>query len=53
MLINHNVIKGLCNDAGETRTAKARAYQRSGRVKIVKIEYENYNNFEVLANVIG
>lgn len=52
MLINQAIINDLCDDAGEARTAKARAYQRQGRVKINYSEYEDENNFEVSADVI-
>lgn len=52
MLINQAIINDLCYDAGEVRTAKARAYQRQGRVRITHSEYEDENNFEVSADVI-
>ncbi|MBQ2938294.1 MAG: SNF2 helicase associated domain-containing protein [Clostridia bacterium] len=53
MLVNNNIIECLCNDAGETRTQKARKYKEQGKVKLTKANYENERNFEIQAQVQG
>ena len=53
MVVNHEIIKNLCQDAGEKRTQKARAYKSLGRVEMLNIEYIDSNNFELRSIVIG
>lgn len=53
MLVNQRILDNLCRDAGENRTKKARNYQKQGRVEITNIEYQDSQNFEVNAIVIG
>ena len=53
MLVNNNIIDGLCNDAGELRTSKALNYKNTGKVNITKVIYDDENNFEIHADVSG
>ena len=53
MLVNHNIIDNLCEDAGEQRKQKAQKYRDENRVYFKKVEYENPMNFEVTAEVEG
>ena len=53
MVVNPEIIKNLCQDAGEKRTQKARAYKSLGRVEMLNIEYIDSNNFELRSIVIG
>lgn len=53
MLVNHNIIDSLCEDAGEQRKQKAQKYRDENRVYFKKVEYENPMNFEVTAEVEG
>ena len=53
MIVNPKIIEELCQDAGEKRTQKARAYKALGRVEMLNIEYIDSNNFELRSIVIG
>ena len=53
MLVNQMVLDNLYKDSGEKRKEKAIEYQKSGRVKINDLEYENDINFEISAIVGG
>ena len=53
MLINHNIINSLSEDAGELKKQKAKRYKDENRVYLKKVEYENPINFEVTAEVEG
>ena len=53
MLVNHNIIDNLCEDAGEQRKQKAQKYRDENRIYFKKVEYENPMNFEVTAEVEG
>ena len=53
MIVNPKIIEDLCQDAGEKRTQKARAYKTLGRVEMLNIEYIDSNNFELRSIVIG
>ena len=53
MIVNPQIIDDLCQDAGEKRTQKARAYKALGRVEMLNIEYIDSNNFELRSIVIG
>ncbi len=53
MLVNQNIINSLIKDAGATRYEKAKKYEEQGKVELTNIEYDNPNNFEISAIVIG
>ena len=53
MLVNEKIIEELCNDAGNARVQKAIKYKNQGRVLLTKINYEDKNNLELHAKVIG
>ena len=53
MLVNPRIEEELYNDAGDTRTQKARIYVKTGRKKKKKINYNNQNNFEITGKVTG
>ena len=53
MLVNEEVLRSLCKDAGEKREQKARVYKKLGRVEIIDSEYKNSRNFEIKAIVVG
>ena len=53
MLVNPRIEEELYNDAGDTRTQKARIYVKTGRTQIEKINYNNQNNFEITGKVTG
>ena len=53
MLVNHNIIDNLCEDAGEQKKQKAQKYRDENRIYFKKVEYENPMNFEVTAEVEG
>ena len=44
MLVNHNIIDNLCEDAGEQRKQKAQKYRDENRIYFKKVEYENPMN---------
>ena len=53
MIVNFDIINELCNDAGDARKQKAIVYEERGKVKLMKVEYNDENNFEVQAEVYG
>ena len=53
MLVNDNIIEELCDDAGYTRTEKAKKYTKQGKVRIIKTIYDDENNFELSGKVYG
>lgn len=53
MLINNSIIEELLYDAGTLRAEKAKVYARDSKVRIMKAEYENENNFELHGEVYG
>lgn len=53
MLINNNIIKELCSDAGYEKTQKAKEYTSQQKVKIIKTIYDDENNFELYGHVYG
>lgn len=53
MIINPEIIKELCSEAGETRKEKAQSYVRQKKVNITKVIYDDINNFEIRSNVKG
>lgn len=53
MLVNHVVLENLYQDAGEERIEKAKKYQENKSVKITNVDYENTQNFEIRAIVVG
>ena len=53
MLVNEDIIAGLCSDAGDTRYLKSIKYVRQGKIEITKTIYENENNFEIHGKAYG
>lgn len=53
MLVTSKIIDELCESAGSVRVQKAKNYKNQGRVNLKKVNYENNNNFEIRADVIG
>ncbi len=53
MIINPEIIKELCSEAGETRKEKAQNYVRQKKVNITKAIYDDINNFEIRSEVKG
>ena len=53
MLISKKLSQEIYNDAGETRTSKARQYIKQGKVTITKSDYENENNFSLTSIIKG
>ena len=53
MLINKNLLQELYEDAGYERTKKAKEYVREGKIDIIKMEYEDSNNFQITSEVQG
>lgn len=53
MLVNKEISQEMYDDAGERRTTKAKSYVNQGRVKIIKADYEDENNFSVTSRVTG
>lgn len=53
MIVNPEIIKDLCQSAGEIREEKAREYIEQKKVNITKVIYDNSNNFEIRAKVKG
>lgn len=53
MIINPEIIKELCSEAGETRKEKAQNYVRQKKVNITKVIYDDINNFEIRSKVKG
>lgn len=53
MIINPEIIKELCSEAGETRKEKAQSYVRQKKVNITKVIYDDINNFEIRSKVKG
>ncbi len=53
MLVNKNIIQNLCDDAGISRTRKAREYKEEERVDIIDYDYQNALNFDIRGNVYG
>ncbi|MCI8362095.1 MAG: DEAD/DEAH box helicase family protein [Clostridia bacterium] len=53
MIINPEIIKELCSEAGETRKEKAQNYVRQKKVNITKAIYDDINNFEIRSKVKG
>ena len=53
MLVNRDIIDTLIKDAGQARLEKAKKYVEQGRVELINVDYDNDNNFEIKAIVIG
>lgn len=53
MIINPEIIRELCSEAGETRKEKAQSYVRQKKVNITKVIYNDINNFEIRSKVKG
>ena len=53
MLVNHEILEDLYKDAGEGRKQRAIEYQKQERVKIKHVDYQDSENFELSAIVIG
>lgn len=53
MLVSKEVEKAIYENAGDIRVQKARLYVKTGRTEIVKINYENENNFKITGKVTG
>ena len=53
MLINKNLSRELYEDAGEEKIKKAKEYVKKGNVNIIESDYEDMNNFDVVAKVLG
>ena len=53
MLINKNLTQEIYNDAGEARRIRAKEYLNTGRINIIKADYENPNNFSIQSEVVG
>lgn len=53
MQINPNILDELYREAGGDRVQRAKNYVQAKKVKIIKDDYENENNFEVTAKVRG
>ncbi len=53
MIVSQQILDSLCEDAGEKRTQKARMYKSLGRVDFLEVEYQDINNFELKAIVVG
>ena len=53
MLINPNILEELYIEAGSDRVEKAKKYVHLRKVRLIRQEYENKNNFEIEAQVIG
>lgn len=53
MIINPEIIRELCSEAGETRKEKAQSYVRQKKVNITKVIYDDINNFEIRSKVKG
>ena len=53
MLVNEDIIAGLCSDAGDTIYLKSIKYIRQGKIEITKKIYENENNFEIHGKAYG
>lgn len=53
MLVNNNIIEELLDDAGYSRTEKAKQYVKERKVRVMKIIYEDENNFELRGKAYG
>lgn len=53
MLVNKNIIEELYDGAGEIRRQKAIEYKKQCKVKLVKVTYDDKNNFELYGEVYG
>ncbi len=53
MLINQKLSQELYEDAGYERVKRAKEYVRDGRIDIIKMEYEDSNNFQITSDVQG
>lgn len=53
MQINANILDELYREAGEERVRKAKNYVQTKKVKLIREEYENRDNFEISAQVKG
>lgn len=53
MIINPEIIRELCSEAGETRKEKAQSYVGQKKVNITKVIYDDINNFEIRSKVKG
>ena len=53
MLVNHNIIEELLDDAGHSRAEKAKQYARERKVRIMKTIYDDENNFEIKGKAYG
>ena len=53
MLVNSNIIEELLDDAGYSRSEKAKKYAKERKVRIMKTIYEDENNFELHGKAYG
>ena len=53
MLVNSNIIEELLEDAGYSRTEKAKKYAKEQKVRIMQTTYDDENNFELHGTVYG
>ncbi len=53
MLVNNNIIEELLYDAGNSRAEKAKEIVKEKRVRVIKSDYENENNFELQGKAYG
>ena len=53
MLVNKIILENLYQDAGEKRTQKAKKYQAARRAKVMEVEYQDSQNFEIRGMVVG
>ena len=53
MLINQNLLQELYDDAGFERTKKAKQYAKENKIDILKMNYDDPNNFDISSDVKG
>ena len=53
MLINKQLSQEIYDEAGNERLQRAKAYVKQGNVSIIKLDYDNPNNFSVKSIVSG
>lgn len=53
MIVNPEMLKDLCESAGELREEKAKKYVEQKKINIKKVIYDNENNFEIRSKVKG
>lgn len=53
MLVNQNLSQELYEDAGYERTQRAKEYVKMGKINIIKLEYNDLDNFEITSVAHG